>query len=324
MIADESMYTVLYYEVESEIDPDEQSMDGYEAYTMEEDMAKPKDEDEEDEGWYETPLAEKTMIDDEGHLNVEEQEDMPLRVFAGNIGQGPLFHTISIQPLTTAEELLQSAIHHFGLQTLQSSNEATIEYYLAVQGTDGDDYILSVQDKPYSIFKTLTDSLTTPMPSLAHIRRISHQPQPTGSNRRPRSSSFSSYEQTAFDEDSVIRFYLHRRIKRADEREGLVYIKVSLCPDHQKKKLEIDRIDKIIPVRQNFRIGDVIHLALEKFHVPDAQASDFIVDSKGKTGKRHLTQYKMFVRGNHQGKLFTQKKGGRGRVELIKTESNRK
>ncbi|KAI8355078.1 hypothetical protein EDC96DRAFT_609733 [Choanephora cucurbitarum] len=305
-IADESLYTVLYYEVESEIDPDELEhfIEEYEDIIEDGQVFEEEEEEEEehDEEWCETPISEKAMIEEEGQITVEaysaqeeqQHQSMSLRVFAGNIGQGPLFHTVSIRPATTAEELLQSAINKFGLQSSQLINEATIEYYLAVQGTDGDDYILSVQDKPYSIFKTLTDSLTTPMPSLSHIHRLSQPAQ-----RRPRSSSFSNYEQTSFDEDSVIRFYLHRRIKRADEREGLVYIKVSLYPDHQKKKTEIDRIDKIIPVRQDSRIGDVIHLALEKFHIPDARASGFAVDSK-KNGKRQLIHYKMFVRGNHQ------------------------
>lgn len=197
-----------------------------------------------------------------------------------------------------------------------------------------DDYVLSPQDKPLSIFKTLTAPLTTPMPSVSHIK----QPQAnTGSgalgnenrSRRPRSSSFSNYEQTSYDEDSVIRFYLHRRIKRAHEREGIFYIKVSLYPDDgvnsnanmpsndqghafttnptpitttpsgKKKKLmasrqEIDRIDKIMPVKQDQQIGSVINMALEKFHVPDAEA-DGLPSSLGPT-ERCLTKYRMSVR----------------------------
>lgn len=192
-----------------------------------------------------------------------------------------------------------------------------------------DEYILSPQDKPFSIFKTLTDSLTTPMPSLSHIRRISQQSMSSTlstSSRRPRSSSFSNYEQTSFDEDSVIRFYLHRRIKRAIEREGLLYIKVSLYPEieitpepstgagaffmtkssaksklakKQQQKSEIDRIDKIISVRKDYPIGVVINLALEKFHVPDAQADEYHI---GTASSRQLGKYRMLVRGHGQGK----------------------
>jgi hypothetical protein len=199
-----------------------------------------------------------------------------------------------------------------------------------------DEYILSPQDKPFSIFKTLTDSLTTPMPSLSHIRRISQQSMSSTlstSSRRPRSSSFSNYEQTSFDEDSVIRFYLHRRIKRAIEREGLLYIKVSLYPDmevittagstegaftknptiaklsskknkqqQQQQKSEIDRIDKIISVRKEYTIGVVINLALEKFHVPDAQADGYNINVKNDS--RQLGKYRMSVRGHGQGKLL--------------------
>lgn len=210
---------------------------------------------------------------------------------------------------------------------------------------DPDEYILSAQDKPFSIFKTLTDSLTTPMPSLTHIKRISQQSMSSTlstSSRRPRSSSFSNYEQTSYDEDSVIRFYLHRRIKRAIEREGLLYIKVSLYPDEtaittippqpqvsansafiknptpnirlinkkrrqqqqqQQQKSEIDRIDKIIAVRKDYSIGVVIKLALEKFHVPDVQETN---DPQNGTGdnSRQLGKYRMSVRSNNQGKII--------------------
>jgi hypothetical protein len=183
------------------------------------------------------------------------------------------------------------------------------------------------------------------MPSLSHIKRISQQSLTSlqsrnSTSRRPRSSSFSNYEQTSYDEDSVIRFYLHRRIKRAHEREGLLYIKVSLYPDESattstnaaviipnrdngaftknptptkskkrqtaaiSSRSEIDRIDKIIAVRQESPIGAVINLALEKFHVPDAQADDY----PGKNGQmrdsRQLGKYRMSVRGNGEGKCL--------------------
>lgn len=182
------------------------------------------------------------------------------------------------------------------------------------------------------------------MPSLTHIKRISQQSMSSTlstSSRRPRSSSFSNYEQTSYDEDSVIRFYLHRRIKRAIEREGLLYIKVSLYPDEtaittitpqpqvpvnsafiknptpnirlinkkrrqqqqQQQKSEIDRIDKIIAVRKDYSIGVVIKLALEKFHVPDVQETN---DPQNGTGEnsRQLGKYRMSVRSNNQGKII--------------------
>jgi hypothetical protein len=183
------------------------------------------------------------------------------------------------------------------------------------------------------------------MPSLSHIRRISQQSMSSTlstSSRRPRSSSFSNYEQTSYDEDSVIRFYLHRRIKRAIEREGLIYIKVSLYPDEtsivtisnnnnnftnksgaftknptisniklkkkqqqQQQKSEIDRIDKIISVRNDYPIGTVINLALEKFHVPDAEADDYYYNHGNKNNNnnndRQLGKYRMSVRGNNDG-----------------------
>lgn len=279
----------------------------------------------------------------ENNSEEDQPQMMELRVFAGNIGQGPLFHSFSISLSTTADELVKTSVQKFGMiNSIEPSQDTTIEYYLAVQGMDGDEYVLSAQDKPFSIFKTLTDSLTTPMPSFSHIKRISQQSltslQSRNSNsRRPRSSSFSNYEQTNYDEDSVIRFYLHRRIKRAHEREGLLYIKVSLYPDEtstitstitsiqpaftknptipksssknpkkrsQQIRSEIDRIDKIISVRQESLIGALINLALEKFHVPDAVADDYQTGNNEQLrDSRQLGKYRMSVRGNGQGKI---------------------
>lgn len=294
---------VYHYEVESEDEEDEEDEEEMDQEDQAEDYARRQ------ELYQESEYCEMKMDDDEDDLiepitqeKIEIPQETPddgllqeLRVFAGNIGQGPFFHTFLISYQTAAEELVQLAIDKFGIQLQEQDHSATIEYYVAVQGLDGDEYILLPQDKPLSIFKTLTDSLTTPMPSVSHIRRISQQSvssvQSSGTTqRRPRSSSFSNYEQTNYDEDSVIRFYLHRRIKRA--HENLVYIKVSLYPDtrKQKKPHEMDRMDKVIAVNQESSVGQVIQLALEKFHVPDAE---------GKSITKQLGKYKLSVKSHH-------------------------
>ncbi|KAI8140823.1 hypothetical protein BJV82DRAFT_715401 [Fennellomyces sp. T-0311] len=343
---------VIHYEVESEEEPDESG--------AEEDHANDDEDDDDDdddafEDAHQDIIEEQPQVHHQQYnadlLAVPEQAEAAeeLRVFAGNIGQAPLFHTFSISLSTTADVLVREAATRFDLYSRPEYAEGTIEYYIAVQGLDGDDYVLAPQDKPLSIFKTLTAPLTTPMPSVSHIRRTSPQQQQPGigvnsaaapsslpaknegRSRRPRSSSFSNYEQTSYDEDSVIRFYLHRRIKRAHEREGIFYIKVSLYPDEssstgmppastnapafttnptpasssgKKKKLissrqEIDRIDKIMAVKQEQQIGSVITMALEKFHVPDAEADGYFSQQAmmGPTD-RCLTKYRMSVRAN--------------------------
>ncbi|KAK4517835.1 bud emergence protein 1 [Mucor velutinosus] len=383
-IGDESMSKIFHYEVESEIDEDE-DQERYEE--MDEDDLSEENHDQthtdndhasetqqhqeefhemimdpeeqpvetkqewQEKSWdiedtqqpTEIPSTSTTCSTLEQNSEEEQQpQTMELRVFAGNIGQGPLFHTFYISLSTTADELVKTSVQKFGMNiNMEPSENTTIEYYLAVQGMDGDEYVLSAQDKPFSIFKTLTDSLTTPMPSFSHIKRISQQllsslQSRNSTSRRPRSSSFSNYEQTNYDEDSVIRFYLHRRIKRAHEREGLLYIKVSLYPDEtsiitstmagpqpaftknptvpksskmskkrqqqqQQIRSEIDRIDKIISVRQESLIGAVINLALEKFHVPDAVADDYQAGNPEQLqDSRQLGKYKMSVRGHGQ------------------------
>lgn len=254
-------------------------------------MYDDEDDIKEDSNLFVIEQAEQEKVEVPLEMQPQEEIDVSLhdlRVFAGNIGRGPLFHTFSITYQTATDELVKLAVHRFGVQE-EHDNSKTIEYYVAVQGLDGDEYILSAQDKPLSIFKTLTDSLTTPMPSLSNYRRISQQSVSSSASpgKRPRSSSFSNYEQTNHDEDSVIRFYLHRRIKRA--HENLVYIKVSLYPDthKQKKPHEMDRMDKVIAVKQESTIGQVIQLALEKFHVPDENLT------------KQLKKYKLSVKSHH-------------------------
>lgn len=354
-IGDEALSQVFHYEVESELEDEDEECFEQEHLTDEEDEEEMQVEEEqiyqvrnefqeikydnitEKQDWQEKIWDEEEKVDLEAVMM--EEDRMDLRIFAGNIGQGPLFHTFPVLVSTAADDLIKIAVNKFCMMdNIESSEDTTIEYYLAVQGMDGDEYVLSPQDKPYSIFKTLTDSLTTPMPSLSHIRRISQQSLSSTSSRRPRSSSFSNYEQTSYDEDSVIRIYLHRRIKRAVEREGMLYIKVSLYPDEstmvnttattpvsnsaftknpttpnlkltkkrqQQQKSEIDRIDKIISVKKDYQIGVVINLALEKFHVPDAQADDYIC---GGDSSRQLGKYRMSLRSNNKGKKKNRRK----------------
>ncbi|CEI97918.1 Putative Sh3 domain containing protein [Rhizopus microsporus] len=201
IISDDSK--VYHYEVESEEEEDEEDEEDMDQENQAEDYARRQ------EVYQESEYSEMKMDDDEDDLiepltqeKIEIPQETPddgplqeLRVFAGNIGQGPFFHTFLISYQTAAEELVQLAIDKFGIQLQEQDHSATIEYYVAVQGLDGDEYILLPQDKPLSIFKTLTDSLTTPMPSVSHIRRISQQSvssvQSSGTTqRRPRSSSF--------------------------------------------------------------------------------------------------------------------------------------
>lgn len=140
-------------------------------------MYDDEDDIKEDGNLFVIEQAEQEKVEVPLEMQPQEEIDVSLhdlRVFAGNIGRGPLFHTFSITYQTATDELVKLAVHRFGVQE-EHDNSKTIEYYVAVQGLDGDEYILSAQDKPLSIFKTLTDSLTTPMPSLSNYRRISQQ-----------------------------------------------------------------------------------------------------------------------------------------------------
>ncbi|RUS15419.1 hypothetical protein BC937DRAFT_92482 [Endogone sp. FLAS-F59071] len=222
-----------------------------------------------------------------------------LRVFAGNVNLGPTFKTVMVNPSTTAAELVKQAILRFHIQEIEGGtggeSNSGVEYYVTVKGVDGEEYTLAPQDHPLSIFETLTAHLNTPMPSVTAIKRIS---QNYNSNSTVELTRVGVSGQTApisptaghFGEDSVIKFFLHKKIKRVDEREGKIYIKVSLFSDdvvngfgaaanpraslsaknlQKKKKQEAssERIDKLIAVRPHTPIADVTALALDKFHL---------------------------------------------------------
>lgn len=140
------------------------------------------------------------------------------------------------------------------------------------------------QDKPLAIFESLSDHLTTPMPSLTSIKKLSIE-QPTIKVTRVGVSKARQRAKAHFGEDSVIRFSLHKRIKRTID--GQVYVKISYYVDndnikrgsvlrkssllrkdvHPKKFLKKERIDKLVATSSLTRISDLIITALEKFHL---------------------------------------------------------
>lgn len=129
------------------------------------------------------------------------------------------------------------------------------------------------------------------MPSVEHIKRLSNtQIHVTrlGVMEKDKSQHGASH----FGEDSIIRFYLHRRMKRNSERVEQMYIKISLFLENsgpslpstvrsnstfslmsRKKKYvatmteDANRVDKIICVNMNDLVSEVIYLALDKFHI---------------------------------------------------------
>lgn len=187
-IGDEACSQIFHYEVESEIEEDDEEADHdhiehlVEDYEEEEDnhtqnqavtkrssefqeikydydvdnnkeetkevmTASEKELIQSNEDWQEkkwesevSPAAPTTIASQpvDSAQKEEEEQKMDLRVFAGNIGQGPLFHSFSVVANTTADELIKIAVNRFGvLHNTEPSENTTIEYYLAVQGMDG-------------------------------------------------------------------------------------------------------------------------------------------------------------------------------------------
>ncbi|OAD74916.1 hypothetical protein PHYBLDRAFT_167252 [Phycomyces blakesleeanus NRRL 1555(-)] len=216
-----------------------------------------------------------------------------LRVFAGNINVSATFNTVLVDEHTNADQLLKKAMERFHITQIEGKAASGIEYYLTVKAMDGDEITLAPLDKPLAIFKSLTTHLTTPMPSLTHIKQLS-QHLSTVEVTRVGVSKARQRAKARFGEDSVIRFYLHKRIRRINERDGLVYVKLSYyanIPIDEKKDTSLrspfstkslrlkstpkppktvsrsERIDKLVAISANITIADLTLIALDKFHI---------------------------------------------------------
>lgn len=218
-----------------------------------------------------------------------------LRVFAGNVNLGTNYKTVVVDSNTNAEDLIKRAISKFNIQQIEGNHvdspTSRIEYYMSVKTLDGDEITLTPQDKPLSIFQSLTAHLTTPLPSLTHVNQLREKSSTVEVTRLGVSRAQNKVKGN-FGEDSVIRFYLHKRIKRIHEHDGQIYIKVSIYADEEtwmtpNKKISNrsslikskkkgsdstagkyrERIDKLIAIKSNATVTEATIVALEKFHI---------------------------------------------------------
>lgn len=124
---------VIHYELESDDEGDEDEEEDEVAHEESDDHFEDAQQDLDVVEQEQTQQPTGKPVDSASHAEPEEA----LRVFAGNIGQAPLFHAFQITTATTADELVKIACCRFGLQETITDDNSTIEHYLAVQGLDG-------------------------------------------------------------------------------------------------------------------------------------------------------------------------------------------
>lgn len=241
-----------------------------------------------------------------------------LRVFAGNVDVGASYHSLRVTESTSVDELLSNAMEKFHISQIETKNgrshgkNSGVEYYLTVKTRDGDEITLDPQDKPYAIHESLTAHLTTPMPSLTQFRQLVPSTDYVNKKKKKRSSSISSLS------DSSLQFFMHKRIKRVNDKSGQVHIKVSLMTavntsappvvdkmaaikkmttlrrfgkkKTRKETTEMERIDKVIAIPANISINDLTSTALVKFHII--------------SGIEQPHQYRLILNANGKGMLF--------------------
>jgi hypothetical protein len=219
-----------------------------------------------------------------------------LRVFAGNVDVGASYHSVRVTENTSVEELLHNALEKFHISQIETKHgrhhgkNSCIEYYLTVKTRDGDEITLDPQDKPYAIHESLTAHLTTPMPSLTQFRQLTMSDMSSKKKKKKRSSTHLSLDQS-------LQFLMHKRIKRVNDKNGQVHIKVSLMtnlpapapppatekmnaikkmtslrfskkkPTKKESTAKMERIDKLIAIPASISISDLTSTALVKFHI---------------------------------------------------------
>lgn len=77
--------------------------------------------------------------------------------------------------------------------------------------------------------------------------KFSQQFASTSTDPRRSTLLHQRQQQHGSGEDSIIRFYLHKRIRRVNEREGQVYVKVSLYTNNATNKQGTANTNNSIP-----------------------------------------------------------------------------
>ncbi|KAI9288322.1 hypothetical protein BC943DRAFT_349746 [Umbelopsis sp. AD052] len=201
----------------------------------------------------------------------QDYQPTPLRIYAGNIQFSSPYKTVYIYPSTTAAELVERAVDTFDIQDTNELVDGHLDFYISIKGADGDEYTLIPQDKPLSIFNTLTAHLNTPMPSLKKARRISQLMSMGDPTNGGQSHVGGPKSGNNLDGISEIKLYLNRKVKRVDERDGKIHIKVVCIPNSDRQRQE----NKILAVAPHALTGDIIVHALERFHITNGYAYDF-------------------------------------------------
>jgi hypothetical protein len=163
-----------------------------------------------------------------------------------------------------------------------------------------DEYTLIPQDKPLSIFNTLTAHLNTPMPSLKKARRISQLMSMGDPANGGQSHVGGPKSGNNLDGLSEIKLYLNRKVKRVDERDGKIHIKVVCIPSSDRQRQE----NKILAVAPHALTGDIITHALERFQVKNGYAYDFADEDEPQNVRYKDIPYTLSI--NVQGQGMTQ------------------
>lgn len=242
-----------------------------------------------------TPPAAAVVVSD---ILPDPTNSKVLRVFAGNVDVGASYHSLRVNESTTVSELLSNAMEKFHISEIETkhgyhpSHSSCVEYYLTVKTRDGDEITLDAQDKPFAIYESLTAHLTTPMPSLTQFRQLANATNNVHHKKKKKRASIASHT----GGDSTLQFFMHKRIKRVNDKNGQIHLKISLMTStrsqsthtaaspekmnpikkmtslrfssrRKKSKKELERIDKLIAIPASVTIADLTSIALVKFHI---------------------------------------------------------
>lgn len=127
-----------------------------------------------------------------------------IRVFAGkHLQTEATFKTVLLNASTTSADLIRQAIQRFRLPV----GEDEADYYLTIKQVEGSSAVLLPEEKPLGVFESLVEAAM----ELPKVKRSSVGSISSVSSNLSMHPAIKKLSMNDFSDDSVVKFYLHRR-----------------------------------------------------------------------------------------------------------------
>ncbi|KAG8930413.1 hypothetical protein FRC02_004245 [Tulasnella sp. 418] len=146
-----------------------------------------------------------------------------MRVFAGERLQSEAtFKTVLLNTSTTGSDLIKQAMQRFRLPHGEDEND----YYLTVKQYEGEEAELKPDEHPLVVFEELVESAMNMLPPT--IKRSSISSISSNLSTHP---AITKLGMNDFTDDTTVKFYLNRKVRRSEEDESAAETNVTSSLD---------------------------------------------------------------------------------------------